>query len=115
MNVQTLDCRKVSITVNRQEMWWNFLKYINTASWEVEFEEIKYDIDKVSKVIFVSDSKFGGPEHCFATLSLFSQGYTPLLLGDAIDELEGESVLRNITIRGPAGKTILVPHTYINF
>ena len=85
-SVDTIPCKKVTITITRANLWQNF-----ATSWvDVVWDDItnKHLIDNVVKVLV---PKYDGDKlNCGSLRNLFKDGLTCMLMGNAMDHIDND-------------------------
>jgi hypothetical protein len=111
---------KVTVTINRFQLWKNFLNHWGDLQWG-EFTGTD-QLKKVARVLSNGES-LSDSDTAMNIRRLFFEGFTAMLLGpQAMDSFDKENILREIVVQdedagpeGPVITSIIVLHEDITF
>lgn len=108
--------RKVTITISRKQLWYNFMESWTDMAWD-DYHGVD-SLTEVAKVLLNGE---------ILTMSgmnlkkLFRDGYTCLLMGDAMKEIDVNDILREIIVQdindftGKLDDSVVIHHNDIVF
>ena len=111
-NVIKTPTEKVTIVITRHQLWKNFI-----ASWaDVVWDDYGVGTQCVKEVADVLLTGEPLSKNINGLRQLFKDGWTFLLMGDAMNELDnGKHILREIIVTNGEDTPVTIAHDYIKY
>ena len=111
-NVIKTHTEKVTIVITRHQLWKNFI-----ASWaDVVWDDYGVGTQCVKEVadVLLTGEPLG--KNIYGLRKLFKDGWTVMLMGDAMNELDNDKdILREIIVTDGENTPVTIAHDYIEF
>lgn len=110
--VNTTEAKKVSVTITREQLWYNYVDCWRDIAWDTNAIAIGVDSLKTVHGVLVT----GGDLDFVKLRKLFRDGETVMLMNDAMQFLDnGSDILREIIVVDAGGKSVTIRHADIRF
>ena len=109
-SVDTTPCKKITITITRQQLWNNFIDCWKECVWDSPSDN--FSLNDVKFVLLPNSINY----NFMSVRNLFDEGLTVMLMGDAMEHIDftkEDSLLEIVVVDGD--NKIIVRHEDISF